>query len=831
MIKTIKAPKQNTPRTTRKPAVQSWLPILDIRDQMIIRTDGHLVSAVRVMPVNMHLLSDSEQDKKIFSLHEVINGLNYTPQILSIARPVDLDAYVHKLERMRNDETDFVKRKILENTIRQAALMATSGETVERQFFILVTEPPNKKAGQAEANLYKKVHDLASNLTAAELVSHVCTDQELRELLFVFLNPVQAAYERAPLHNGPYMPPVYHGGIRNKPSESETKSKTKSTNERHQHAFTGLLDILSPPAIKFGQRSIQVGDVYQRVLVITDYPPRVGRAWLSRLATMPGVTVSIHIKPTDPYDLVQSIKISLGELEAKMNTAKNQVAKTRAEQQYQDAQLLLRKLDQEKQQVSDVVVTLLLTANDPDHLNDRSKQVESTLSASGIRARTPVFRQEEAYLTVGPWGILKPEIMDLGARNMPSETIAASYPFVYSGINDEDGILLGNDKSGGIVLVDFWKREGSRTNTNMTVMGRPGVGKSTAIKKILYNEYGQGTRIIIIDPEREYKDLCESLGGDWINAAGGSRGRINPLQVRDVPLDDDEADDPLYEDVKNAGALAYHFQTLRTFFKLYLRDISATEQTILEIALEEVYKQKNITWDTNPADVPPDQWPTIPDLFEYIEKRSLMDGDKYPEWRKLALLLRPAAVGADASLWSGHTTLESNAQCVVLDINQLLESDEKIRKTQFFNLLSWAWNEVAKDRTQRTILAVDEAYLLADPEAPQALQFLRNTSKRIRKYEGGLMVITHNMVDFLDPAVRRFGQALIDNPAYKLIMGQGDKDIEALTKLMTLSEKEVQALSEGRRGEAIFVAGNRRIHIDIKVTEEELIHFGTAGGR
>jgi hypothetical protein len=87
------------------------------------------------------------------------------------------------------------------------------------------------------------------------------------------------------------------------------------------------------------------------------------------------------------------------------------------------------------------------------------------------------------------------------------------------------------------------------------------------------------------------------------------------------------------------------------------------------------------------------------------------------------------------------------------------------------------------------------------------------------------------MVDFLDPAVRRYGQALIDNPVYKIIMGQGDKDIEALTSLMSLSEKETQTLQEGKRGEALFVAGNKRIHLKSQVTQFELDMFGRGGGR
>lgn len=93
------------------------------------------------------------------------------------------------------------------------------------------------------------------------------------------------------------------------------------------------------------------------------------------------------------------------------------------------------------------------------------------------------------------------------------------------------------------------------------------------------------------------------------------------------------------------------------------------------------------------------------------------------------------------------------------------------------------------------------------------------------------MVISQNVVDFLDPAVRRHGQALLDNPCYKLIMGQGEKDLESLVQLMHLSEAEQEMLAQGKRGEALLVAGSRRVHAKIELAAHEPELFGEAGGR
>lgn len=591
---------------------------------------------------------------------------------------------------------------------------------------------------------------------------------------------------------------------------------------------SGLLDSIAPLAIGFEAKKFKFGNQYASIILIIDYPQRAGVAWMARVSNIPGVVCNLHITPTDPYDLIQDINKSMGELSGRLELGGNALLMQRTEEQYKSAKTLMKKIDQEQQNVFNFVAVLMVLAKNDDELERKQRRVKSTLAAAGLRGRELLFKQKEGFIASGPWALLPERISSMGNRNMPSETIAAAFPFTDSGINDGSGIILGHDKKGGIVLLDIWKREGDRTNSNMTVLGKPGMGKSTAIKKVLLNEYAQGSKVIAIDPEREYKNMCMELDGNWVDCGGGSKGRINPLQVRYVPVDDEEEEDKLYtEDMETRGALSLHIQTLRTFFKLYLKGLTEIEMAMLEEQLEVLYGKCNIFWNTDPRNIPNDKFPHIGDLYELINSKK--EEDK--EYKNLALMLRKAAVGADSSLWAGPTTIENGSDFTVLDILSLQESDDVIKRAQYFNILGWAWNEISMDRTSRVILPVDECYLLIDPETPQALQFLRNVSKRIRKYGGSLMPISQNVVDFLDPAVRRHGQALIDNPTYKILMGQGEKDLEALSKLMHLSEAETEMLAQGSRGEALLVAGNRRVHANIEIRGFEMDMFGSAGGR
>lgn len=586
--------------------------------------------------------------------------------------------------------------------------------------------------------------------------------------------------------------------------------------------MSGILKALAPQALKFHNNFLQLGDLLGRVIIITDYPPSVGTAWLARVTQIPGVVASLHVTPSNVSDLVEDINKAIGEYNSRLAQGGNALIMQRTEQALRDAEELLKKIDQEQQNVFYLTAVLFLTAPDEENLDMRTRRVESVLAAAGMRGRTLLFRQEQGLRCAGPWAILEEEILKTGGRNMPSETIAASFPFVASNLNDASGIMLGRDREGGLIILDMWKRSNERTNSNWTVLGKPGTGKSYFCKMLLLREYAQGARVIIIDPEREYKKMCQLLGGSWVNVAGG-KGRINPLQIRQVPLEDDEEDkneestagDDFYD---NKSPLAAHLKILRTFFSLYLRDLNDLEKAALEDVLLEVYREYRIDFSTTPENIETDKWPLMGDVYEHVIKR---EKDKPELYQKLAILLKRAAQGADAAMWNGYTTATADKDFIVLDVHELQNADDAVKRAQYFNVLSHVWNLIEQDREQRIILMVDEAWMLVDEQTPQALAFLRDTAKRIRKYEGSLIVASQNVIDFLDPAVARYGQALLDNPTYKLLLGQGEKDLEALTHLMKLTEAEQELLASAKRGEGLLVAGSQRIHIRIESAPHE----------
>jgi len=424
----------------------------------------------------------------------------------------------------------------------------------------------------------------------------------------------------------------------------------------------------------------------------------------------------------------------------------------------------------------------------------------------------------EPYVLKGTRTVLRGE----GGSNTPD----LPDPFASSGFSDRDGYYFAKDSQGGLVVLDPWLRGGDRTNSNFVVLGVAGVGKSTAVKSLILSEWMSGTKIIYIDPEREARHMCGKLGGDWINCCGGSYGMINPLEIRPAPADEDG--DELYADA-GMGAMARHFKTLEVFFKLYMPDITDMQMSLLNLILEELYFDFGITWGTDITGLKSEDYPTFSDLYALIKKR--LEASREKEMIYLSVLLRELAEGSDNFLWNGHTTIKAHSRFICLDTLDLQSTSDKIKEAQYYNILTWAWEQMSRDRTEKVLLICDESYLLVDTHVPQSLIFLRNVAKRARKYEAGLIIISHSVVDFLDPSVKLYGQALMDLPTYKILMGMDGQNLVETTELYSLTELEQDLLFNKKRKYALFFSGSKRLLIRLDLSDYKMALIGRGGGR
>ena len=173
--------------------MQDWLPVRDVRQGVILRTDGTAVAVVRVEPAPFGLLSVAERERRIAAVHEAIHGLAGPAQIVVTSRPIDLDAYLLDLER-RLAEAEGARRSLLRGYLGYVRGLAVGGAATERRFHVLLVGEAGRMDGQA---VLQRASEFAAALARADLAAHVCDDREVADLLFSFLHPARAGTESA----------------------------------------------------------------------------------------------------------------------------------------------------------------------------------------------------------------------------------------------------------------------------------------------------------------------------------------------------------------------------------------------------------------------------------------------------------------------------------------------------------------------------------------------------------------------------------------------------------------------------------------------------------
>lgn len=631
--------------------------------------------------------------------------------------------------------------------------------------------------------------------------------------------------------------------------KSEKKKVTGEPQNNEKGAVnTALLNVIAPSSVSHNMNSVTVSDNFGMVKNVIKLPVETDYGWLSKLSSLEGCSTVVNYRPTDSAGLVKMYDDKIKLLKSQVDETHDESKKQSLQRQIKDMRESIRKIDEEKEEIGYVSILLYPHALTKDKMEQNSKKADVAVGKLQGATRVLTHRQLDAIRQIAPWGIPElgqEKIIRPGERNMPISTLLGGFFNAAAGINDEDGYYMGKIDEKYVCRLNMWKRGNDRTNSNWIVTGLPGVGKSTAVKDVFLKEWAFGSKLIVIDPEREYIDLCRNLGGDVIDCGGGKNGKINILQVRKAPRieDEDDAQDFYKDESYGLNDLALHLQTVKVFFNLYFKSVTDEQMACLEKALIKLYNRFGITWQTDiealDAEGEPlwtsEKFPLLSDLYDDIVSYAENENEDVNAFEKkiyqeLKVKLYSAAKGADSFIFNGYTNIKTKSRCVVLDNSRLIDGAENIQRAQYYNILSWTWQQVSKNRDERILLGVDEAYLMVDPDVPQSIVFLRNMSKRMRKYNGGLMVITHSVVDLLDPAVKRFGQAIIDNACYKLIMGTEGKNLEETKKLFRLTDKEEIMLAAQKRGQALFYAGAMRMRLQIDVHRKYLKMFGSAGG-
>ncbi|MDP3985921.1 MAG: DUF87 domain-containing protein [Candidatus Veblenbacteria bacterium] len=549
-------------------------------------------------------------------------------------------------------------------------------------------------------------------------------------------------------------------------------------------------EIIAPASFRVLPDHVELNGLWLRTLFVMTYPRYISVGWFApiiNLNTALDVGMFFYLVPTGI--ILKQLRNKVGALEAQIVSDHDKGAPRDPlrETALRDIEKLRDDLTQGTERFFQFALYITVYAHDKKELDKTTEQVESIFGSKLVYSRRALWQGEQGFNSTLPVGNDELQIY----FNMNSSPVASSFPFISSELTSDNGILYGiNRHNNSLILFDRF----SLQNANSCVFATSGAGKSYAVKLEVLRSMMMGTDVMIIDPEMEYKHLCEAVGGAYISISLNSDAKINPF---DLPR-------PVGE-VRAGDVIRSAVITLKGLMRLMLGTLTHQEDSIVDRALLETYAKKDITPTSDLSKVEP------PVMADFEEVLSGMQGGE-----DLVLRLKKYTQGTFAGLFNSPTNVDVKNQLIAFSVRDL---EDELRPIAIYTIVNYIWN-VVRSELKKRILVIDEAWWLMQNE--DSAKFIFALVKRCRKYYLGVTTITQDVNDFLTSP---YGQAIVTNSSLQLLLKQSPAGIDRIVQTFLLTEGEKYLLLECGVGEGIFFAGSK--HAAIKVvasyTEDQLI--------
>lgn len=560
--------------------------------------------------------------------------------------------------------------------------------------------------------------------------------------------------------------------------------------EIYESGVLELKDILAPAALKITPRQIHLGEKIARTFFVISYPRFLSDNWFNPIVNLDRVfDVSIFIHPIDTAQVLKQFQKKVTEVQSQIHEREEKgfVRDPMLDTAFQDLEDLRDKLMQATEKLYDVGLYFTLYGNTEQELDKFESQIKSSLESKLIYLKPALFQQESGFHSVIPLGS---DLLSVHSK-LNSAPLSSLFPFVSFDLTSDRGILYGvNRHNSSLVLFDRFSLE----NYNSIIFAKSGSGKSYATKLEILRSLMFDTEVIVLDPEKEYEYIAEAAGGRYFNISLTSGNHINPF---DLPMP--------REDESTADVLRSHIINLVGLFRIMFGGITPEEDAIIDRAITETYALKDITPESNLAQVEP---PLLSD-FELV--LSGMEGAE-----SLIQRLSKYTKGTWSNFINKPTNVDINKKFVVFSVRDM---EDELKPVAMYIVTHFIWNAIRKELKKR-LLIIDEAWWMMKSE--DTASFLFSVAKRGRKYYLGVATITQDVEDFLRSP---YGLPIITNSSLQFLMKQSPSSIDIVQKTFNLTEEEKYLLLESNVGEGIFFAGSK--HVAIKVissyTEDQII--------
>lgn len=530
------------------------------------------------------------------------------------------------------------------------------------------------------------------------------------------------------------------------------------------------------------------------------------------------MNISIFYEKKDSYKIIKELTYHIGNVGVDLQT-KNQNSQDIdiAAFTYNDAKYIRKQMQVNNEDLYFLYIYINIFTLDKKELEYLINKVEGIIQSKGMQTRRAYFRQEQALIACMPLMNNNEDIKQVSKRNVLTEGLVSTYPFISSSIFDENGIYIGtNTYNNSLVFIDRYDTNKYK-NANISIFGTSGAGKSFYTKLLILRNKLLGIEQYVIDPEREYGNICEKLGGTMLKIGPTSNTYVNIFDIRKESIEENEK-----------GYLATKIGKLIGFFNLIFGEMDEEEKAILEDKLIECYSLKGITFDDESLYKNEEEKITISKVFKTSKDMPKLEDlynvlNKDPKTQILKTKLIPFIKGS-LKFFNEYTNIQLDNNLIIADIYELGEENIQYGMYIFTELF---WDKIKKDRKVKKAIYLDEIWrLIGVTSNKNVASFIYKIFKTIRKYGGSAVAITQDISDLFSLENGIYGKSILNNSSIKTFFSLEEENIKILAQYSNLSEKEKVEIKSLKRGECLMFAGENHILTKIEASdlEKEIIN-------
>ena len=592
--------------------------------------------------------------------------------------------------------------------------------------------------------------------------------------------------------------------------------KNKKENEKINF-FSGTIspnDKISPSYINIkNPKYIEIDNLfYSGLIAVNYYREQTDILLKSLIETNINMNISIFYEKQDSYKTIKDLTYHIGNVGVELKSSNsNRQDIDIAAFTYNDAKYIRKEIQINNEDIYFLYIYINIYSENIEELEYLLNKIEGITQSKGIQTRRANFREAEVFKASLPLMENNKLIKEVSRRNILTSGLISTYPFISSTIFDEDGIFIGtNIYNNSLVFINRYDTKKYK-NANICIFGTSGAGKSFYTKLLILRYKLYGIKQYIIDPEREYENLCKELKGVQIKIGPNSKTYINILEIRKESIEEGEN-----------GYLATKISKLIGFFNLIFGELNEEEKALIEEKLIITYKQKNITFNDDSLYKENDEkitgkefktkkdMPILEDLYKVFEQ------DKKTQKFKTKLI--PFVKGS-MKYFNNYTNIELNNELIVADIYDLGEENLKYGMYLFTDIF---WDKIKENRNTKKAIYLDEIWrLIGVTSNKDVASFIYKIFKTIRKYGGSSVAITQDISDIFSLENGIYGKSILNNSSIKTFFALEEENIKILSQYANLSEKEKVEIKSLKRGECLMFVGEDHILTKIESSEIE----------